>query len=251
MPELISRIARCARVASFCSTIGADARRRRSRTIAAVAGRVVEHAAVRTVTALPARRGSSTSAAQGLARSAAGRRRRSRRRCRSRSRRASSSAHCARRGRCRAARPAPPCARLRGDLGQVGGRPGRGRGRRRRRGVRARARGAAATTWPTRLRPPSGVQDLGGRRLHPGALARGEDDDGGRSGGAHARCAPRRVGGQRRARGSPPRWRSAADGPSRLATVAPAGSTTRARYWRRTRRAVTDPVTATRVPRRS
>jgi hypothetical protein len=32
-----------------------------------------------------------------------------------------------------------------------------------------------------------GVQHLGDRRLHPGALACGEDDHGGRSGGAHAR----------------------------------------------------------------
>jgi hypothetical protein len=32
-----------------------------------------------------------------------------------------------------------------------------------------------------------GVQDLGDRRPHPGALACGEDDHGGRSGGAHAR----------------------------------------------------------------
>ena len=32
-----------------------------------------------------------------------------------------------------------------------------------------------------------GVQDLGDRRLHPGPLAGGEDDHGGRSGGAHAR----------------------------------------------------------------
>ena len=40
-----------------------------------------------------------------------------------------------------------------------------------------------------------GVQDLRDRRLHPGALAGGEDDHGGRSVGAHARSAPGRGGG--------------------------------------------------------
>ncbi len=35
--------------------------------------------------------------------------------------------------------------------------------------------------------PADGVQDLGSRGLHPGALTGSEDDDGGRAGGAHAR----------------------------------------------------------------
>ena len=47
-------------------------------------------------------------------------------------------------------------------------------------------RGAAASTWPTRERPPISCRTFGSRRPHPGALARGEDDDGGRAAAAHA-----------------------------------------------------------------
>ena len=61
---------------------------------------------------------------------------------------------------------------------------------------------AAPTAWSEQAAAADLVQDLRGRRLHPGALAGGEDDHGGRSVGAHAGSAPggEAAGGRRAAR---------------------------------------------------
>ena len=64
---------------------------------------------------------------------------------------------------------------------QVGARPARRRGRRPRRSARRRAAPAAASTWPSRVRPPSGCSTLGG--------------------GATSSACPRRRPGRSRAHG--------------------------------------------------
>ena len=77
-------------------------------------------------------------------------------------------------------------------------RPARGRGRRRPRAARAPGRAAAATHVAEQRAAADRVQDLGGGRLHPGALTRGEDDDGSRAVGAHGEAPRRRMVDTRR-----------------------------------------------------
>ena len=189
-PELISRIARCASVASLCSTIAVTAPLALVPHDPAVAGGVGDLGGQHGhgVAVGGVRRGELPQRLAGQQRGVAadddhgavegdpaaaappgpsGRRARCRsaRACTAVRTSASISARCA--VTCSRAWP--------DDDDQVLGRPARGRRRR---------------TCPTRERPQMLVQDLGGRRLHTGALTRCEDDDGCRAVGAHG-CALR------------------------------------------------------------